>query len=624
MYRNLNILILKMILFKVKVLILILVGVKSEDLSIGSKCQANDGSEGSCVGIDSCNIIRDNLRNDTIQMNQVVVCNKLMRYVCCPAETPFLSSRLNLDRLSSWNLIDDGPRACGKPVIGFGTVFYGTQIKRGAYPWIAALTKTENDRFFCGGTIVSKNIVITAAHCMEGKQRNHVFDPKDIFVILGAHNLEARHEPDRVTASVRAIHVHHDWNPFVVSFDADIAILELANNVNFNEFIQPICIAAPKSEAALKTDGVVVGFGRSENRRIENIARVITSPIHSHQFCANSSDHETLLTHRTFCGGFANGTSVCEGDSGSGLIVKHNGVYYLRGIVSASLYDTLIGCNINSYSIYTDTLEFYSWITTGTDDKVLLQKTLEENRKLKLDINRYVATIQELKEEIRILKAHRTPTTLNSIVSEEYVQPENRQDQFDWKLTKAFLKLQSGNALISPLGSKLLLTLLAEAAGQTYETKTRTELEQVLPNNRNLYDAKEYFKKVLVSIGTLNDAYRVNFASKIYVDRIFKIKQRFSGIAEYNYNANVTNLEFNDAHNSAKIINDWVKDVTRENIKDLVSEDSIQKSILVLINALYFEGTWRFPFNKTISRDFFTAPGRKTAKNFMEQTSNFY
>ena len=86
----------------------------------------------------------------------------------------------------------------------------------------------------------------------------------------------------------------------------------------------------------------------------------------------------------------------------------------------------------------------------------------------------------------------------------------------------------------------------------------------------------------------------------------------------------MNNLEFNDVPNSAKAINDWVKDETKGNIKDLVSEDAIQKSILVLINALYFEGTWRFPFNKTISRDFFTAPGRKTAKKFMEQTSNFY
>ncbi|KAL7043121.1 hypothetical protein ACKWTF_001398 [Chironomus riparius] len=207
---------------------------------------------------------------------------------------------------------------------------------------------------------------------------------------------------------------------------------------------------------------------------------------------------------------------------------------------------------------------------------------------------------------------------------DEYVQPENKQDQFDWKLTKEVLKAQTGNVLISPLSAKILLTLLAEAAGQTVESKTRRELEQVLPYNRNLYDAKEYFKKVLASIGTLNDAYRVNFATRIFVDGIVNINQRFSSIAEHNYNADVTNLEFNDARNSAKTINDWVKDVTRGNIKDLVSEDAIQKSILVLINALYFEGTWRFPFNKTISRDFFTAPGRKTAKKFMEQTSNFY
>jgi secreted trypsin-like serine protease len=221
---------------------------------------------------------------------------------------------------------------------------------------------------------------------MEGKQRSHVFEPKDIFVILGAHNLEVRHEDQRITSSVHAIHVHHDWNPYVASFDADIAILELASDVHFNNYIQPICIAAPDSVAALKTDGLVVGFGRSEHRTIENIARVITSPIHSPQICAGSSDHESLLTHRTFCGGFPNGTNVCEGDSGSGLMVNHNGIYYLRGIVSSALYDPIRGCNINSYSVYTDILEFYSWITTGKDDKVLLQTTLEENRKLKLDI----------------------------------------------------------------------------------------------------------------------------------------------------------------------------------------------------------------------------------------------
>lgn len=235
---------------------------------------------------------------------------------------------------------------------------------------------------------MSENYVVTAAHCIEGKERSHVFRAKDIFVILGGHNLKALNEPGRTTASVSEIYVHHEWNPNMVSYDADIAIVKLAEPVAFSSYIQPICIAAPKSEAATKTDGLVVGFGRSEHMRIENIARVITSPIHSYQFCANSSDHENLLTHRTFCGGFPNGTNVCEGDSGSGLIVKHNKTYFLRGIVSAALYDGLIGCNIDSYSIFTDVLEFYSWVTSGKDDKILLQTTLEEVRKLMLNITR--------------------------------------------------------------------------------------------------------------------------------------------------------------------------------------------------------------------------------------------
>ncbi|XP_070492363.1 chymotrypsin-like protease CTRL-1 [Chironomus tepperi] len=393
-------------------LILLLVSnVKSENLSIGSQCETNDGTEGTCVTIDNCNILRDKLRNRIIRMNQVVVCNKFMRYVCCPAEPSLLNSRVNVDKSSSWNLIEDGPSSCGKPIIRFGTVFFGTQIKRGAYPWVAALKTTTGGNFFCGGTLISKNLVITAAHCIEEKQKNYVLAPKDIFVILGAHNLEARDEPGRITSSVRDIHIHYEWNPFVASYDADIAILKLGSNFYFNEYIQPICIAAPNSQAALKTDGIVVGYGRSENKKVENIARIITSPIVPYQFCANNSYHESLLTHRTFCGGFANGTSVCVGDSGSGLIVKHGAVYYLRGIVSSSLYDLNNGCDINSYSVFTDTLEFYSWITTGSDDKILLQTTLDENRKLKLENAKYISENLELMKEIKMLRLHTTTTT---------------------------------------------------------------------------------------------------------------------------------------------------------------------------------------------------------------------
>jgi len=203
--------------------------------------------------------------------------------------------------------------------------------------------------------------------------------------------------------------MHHDWNPYTPAYDADIAILELRRKVTFNDFIQPICIAEPHSEAASKTEGIIVGFGIIERNgygNTENIARKIPSPIHSYEFCVNSSDHNNLVTHRTFCGGYANGTSVCKGDSGSGLIVQHKGIYYLRGIVSSGISDLIIGCNITSHSIFTDILEFYSWITTGKDDKTLIQELIDENNKLK-------AKNQELLNQIAELEVH-TTTTENS------------------------------------------------------------------------------------------------------------------------------------------------------------------------------------------------------------------
>ena len=196
--------------------------------------------------------------------------------------------------------------------------------------------------------------------------------------------MEARREPGRLTASVQKIHIHHDWNPNVAVYDADIAILELEDEVSFNRYIQPICLAVPNSEAASKTEGIIAGFGKSEHRESENIARVISSPIHSYDVCSKSSDHESLVTHRTFCGGYENGTSVCRGDSGSGLMVEHDGIFYLRGIVSASLNDPIIGCNINKYSIFTDVLSYYGWITTGKDEQILLRELQEEIQRLRM------------------------------------------------------------------------------------------------------------------------------------------------------------------------------------------------------------------------------------------------
>lgn len=208
---------------------------------------------------------------------------------------------------------------------------------------------------------------------------------------------------------------------------------------------------------------------------------------------------------------------------------------------------------------------------------------------------------------------------------DEYHQPENKQDEFDWKLIQAVLKdNKNQNVILSPLSVKLLLTLLAEAAGATIGSQTRTELEQVLPYNKSLFDAKEYFAKVLSSLGIKADDYSVNIGTKIYVDKDVNVNQRFGAIVQHNYLADVEELDFTNARGAAQSINTWVKQATNGHIKNLVSEDSVSNSVLLLINALYFEGTWRHAFNKTIPGKFLTSSGKKVDKNFMERTGNMY
>lgn len=113
------------------------------------------------------------------------------------------------------------------------------------------------------------------------------------------------------------------------------------------------------------TNGLVVGFGKSEDetKEHENIAKFLEAPIHKNEDCfLVNRELTTISSKNTFCAGTGRGQGVCSGDSGSGLVVKQNGYYYLRGVVSSSLKNGKYGCDVNSYAVFTDVLKFTDWI----------------------------------------------------------------------------------------------------------------------------------------------------------------------------------------------------------------------------------------------------------------------
>lgn len=210
------------------------------------------------------------------------------------------------------------------------------------------------------------------------------YKPSDITILLGAHNLDT-HENNRKNASVKSINIHSEWNSYESSYDADIAVLELLDEIQFNDFIQPICLIETDSDKFETSQGKIIGFGKSDNSETENIATVSESSIINYQLCTTNKDLESLLSPRTFCSEYGNVTESCSDNSGSGLIIYKDGNFFLRGIVSASLRNITNNCKIAEHLILTDVLKFTSFIKSGGndvfDDKLRLLN--EENKRLK-------------------------------------------------------------------------------------------------------------------------------------------------------------------------------------------------------------------------------------------------
>jgi len=198
---------------------------------------------------------------------------------------------------------------------------------------------------------------------MKGKYGSHDFGTGDFSVLLGVHNFSKTEEEGRVTACVNSVNIHPDWNTIVQNFDSDIAVLELDDEVQFSNFIRPICLANERSEISQASVGTVVGFGKTETGEISNIANKLDMPIRIYHDCTkNSENHRNLVSARTFCGGPVDGRGVCSGDSGGGVYVLHNGQFYLRGLVSATLLNNYLECDVYKEAIFTDVMRFYDWI----------------------------------------------------------------------------------------------------------------------------------------------------------------------------------------------------------------------------------------------------------------------
>ncbi|KAJ8712869.1 hypothetical protein PYW08_008173 [Mythimna loreyi] len=280
------------------------------------------------------------------------------------------------DRLSQISFPVD---ECGVVAGGnerFPLIFNGNFYKRGEIPWLVVIYRLNKGvlQRICGGTLVSDLHVLTAAHCLQLGSW-FVTPVGDVTVKIGVHSLNDPNDKLTVTRKLVARYIHEDYNPFTL--ENDILILTLEKSVRFNNYIRPACLwgGDTKLSRVVGATGIVAGWGKrsvEDNRGQLDEPQMVRAPIVSNIECRGSKAVFHQVTYNTtLCAGYRNGTGPCSGDSGGGLYLLERGKWTLRGLVSLSLQNTWLTCDLNEYVVFTDTAQFLPWIKKIMGDKYI-------------------------------------------------------------------------------------------------------------------------------------------------------------------------------------------------------------------------------------------------------------
>ncbi|XP_061447604.1 serine protease 33-like [Rhineura floridana] len=222
---------------------------------------------------------------------------------------------------------------CGQPVLS-PRIVGGQASKIGAWPWQVSIC--QNGRHVCGGSLVARQWVVSAAHCF----KQYPFS--DITVTLGAYQL------GNLSSNAQTIPVAQvicDIEFAGTGTRGDIALLRLQRALKYTPYILPVCVPFPSAVFPEGKACWVTGWGHikyweplpSPKTLQEVKVSLIDADKCNEMFSVphpGSSGSKPILDSMICAGYEKGGKDACQGDSGGPLVCAQNDSWFLVGIVS--------------------------------------------------------------------------------------------------------------------------------------------------------------------------------------------------------------------------------------------------------------------------------------------------
>uniref|UniRef100_A0A182J2A7 CLIP domain-containing serine protease n=1 Tax=Anopheles atroparvus TaxID=41427 RepID=A0A182J2A7_ANOAO len=361
-------------------------------------CIGPDNREGYCISIRSCpDVLNDFIRlqsnPDYVQYirQSNAICNYIQPNICCPLGPVTVAPPAPPTVIPPTapptappppppapetegppTATSTGPAelltpetGCGFSAVEHNKVVGGVPASLNGWPWMALIgykNALGEVSFKCGGSLITKRHVLTAAHCLR----------RDLASVrLGEHDTSTDGETNHIDVPVTRYEQHPSYDK--KDGHTDLAVLFMEREVQFNEAIKPICLPLGETIRSKNFIGYmpfVAGWGRTqEGGKSATELQELQIPIIANDECRTLYDKigkvfsQKQFDNAVMCAGvLAGGKDSCQGDSGGPLMLPQRQgsqfYYYQVGIVSYG-----IGCaRAEVPGVYTRVASFVDWI----------------------------------------------------------------------------------------------------------------------------------------------------------------------------------------------------------------------------------------------------------------------